>query len=158
MDLLFGVPELSEEPLAHAEYAQKLAEDGIAAFEHVRENLSAAFKRQKKYYDLVGKVKDAFPEGQLCWYYDPVKKKGRSPKLQSPWRGPVKGCGSELRHSAVCCGQLQGTFSQYPCGQAQALHWRERPCVVAASRPVLECLCGCRKGVLERPLSFLAPQ
>ena len=94
---------MSEEPLAHAEYAQKLAEDGIAAFEHVRENLSAAFKRQKKYYDLVGKVKDAFPEGQLCWYYDPVKKKGRSPKLQSPWRGPVKvvGVNSDILRCVV---------------------------------------------------------
>ena len=89
-DVIYGPREFREEPTTPAHYAECLQEGLFTVYEKVRRHLGEAFDRQKRYYDLVGRVKNEFQAGQLCWYHNPVKKKGLSPKLQSPWKGPIK--------------------------------------------------------------------
>lgn len=55
----------------------------------VREHSSQAAQRMKSYYDLHVSVSPC-KNGDLVWFYHPVRSRGRSPKLDSPWEGPYK--------------------------------------------------------------------
>ena len=55
--------------------------------ELARQSLAEAGVQQKRAYDLHTKGED-FVAGALVWVYNPVRKKGRSPKLDSHWEGP----------------------------------------------------------------------
>ena len=53
----------------------------------IREHLQAAVVRQKEQYDKRARDHE-FHRGQGVWYYNPSRKKGRTPKLDIPWEGP----------------------------------------------------------------------
>ena len=53
----------------------------------MRQNLRSATIWQKKVYD---RRRNIIPLrlGQGVWLYNPIRKKSRTPKLDSPWQGP----------------------------------------------------------------------
>ena len=52
-----------------------------------RENLQQAVKMQKSYHDRTEKHQ-SFKVGDSVWLYNPIRKKGRTPKLDKMWHGP----------------------------------------------------------------------
>ena len=58
------------------------------AYEHARENLGAGAERQKRYYDL-GTMDEQYKVGDLVWLLNESHRKGRCPKLQKKWIGPM---------------------------------------------------------------------
>ncbi|KAG0718414.1 hypothetical protein GWK47_000798 [Chionoecetes opilio] len=68
-------------------YAVALKERMEEIHHQVRGNLRIAGEAMKTRYDRHTEV-PVFQEGQQVWLYNPRRKKGQSPKLQSPWEGP----------------------------------------------------------------------
>ena len=88
LDLLGGeVP--NQQTQTSDTYALKVQNSLRNAYEEVRVHSQAAMERQKRHYDLK-KVGGLFREDDLVWLYTFRKKRGRSPKLQTFWRGPYK--------------------------------------------------------------------
>jgi hypothetical protein len=56
-------------------------------YRHVRHKAGKAMCRQKKTYDH-GKVREKLAPGQLVWFAQKNRTKGKSPKLQRKWVGP----------------------------------------------------------------------
>ena len=85
IDLVTGLPP----QLLPAEgvYASDLREDMTSAHEMARQELKKSAKRQKKQYDKRANT-SAYAPGSFVWVFNPAKKKGISPKLQSLWIGP----------------------------------------------------------------------
>lgn len=72
--------------------------------EAARQHLHAALVREKKAYDLCAKEK-TYQLGDLVCMWNSTKKKGLSPKLQAPWKGPfaISACfGPVCIRSVVC--------------------------------------------------------
>ncbi|GFX93001.1 retrovirus-related Pol polyprotein from transposon 412 [Trichonephila clavipes] len=84
-DLLFGRPP--DTPSSPEEYVQNLQ----ARFEDVhnlaRERINLRTEKMKTRYDTKA-TGHQFKEGDKVWFYNPTRRKGRSPKLQSHWDGP----------------------------------------------------------------------
>ncbi|GFS55317.1 retrovirus-related Pol polyprotein from transposon 412 [Trichonephila clavipes] len=84
-DLLFGRP--SDTPSSPEEYVQNLQ----ARFEDVhnlaRERINLRTEKMKTRYDTKA-TGHQFKEGDKVWFYNPTRRKGLSPKLQSHWDGP----------------------------------------------------------------------
>ena len=84
-DLFFGRPP--DTPSSPEEYLRDLQ----ARFEDVhnfaRERISMATERMKTRYDIKA-TNHEFQEGEKVWLWNPVRRKGLSPKLQSNWDGP----------------------------------------------------------------------
>ena len=54
-----------------------------------QEQQQRAGVRQKRNYDIKSKGRH-FQAGELVWVFNPQRKKGRCPKLDSPWVGPCR--------------------------------------------------------------------
>ncbi|GFU05306.1 retrovirus-related Pol polyprotein from transposon 412 [Trichonephila clavipes] len=84
-DLLFGRPP--DTPSSPEEYVQNLQ----ARFEDVhnlaRERINLRTEKMKIRYDTKA-TGHQFKEGDKVWFYNPTRRKGLSPKLQSHWDGP----------------------------------------------------------------------
>ncbi|GFY07046.1 retrovirus-related Pol polyprotein from transposon 412 [Trichonephila clavipes] len=84
-DLLFGRPPNT--PSSPEEYVQNLQ----ARFEDVhnlaRERINLRTEKMKTRYDTKA-TGHQFKEGDKVWFYNPTRRKGLSPKLQSHWDGP----------------------------------------------------------------------
>ncbi|GFS52646.1 retrovirus-related Pol polyprotein from transposon 412 [Trichonephila clavipes] len=84
-DLLFGLPP--DTPSSPEEYVQNLQ----ARFEDVhnlaRERINLRTEKMKTRYDTKA-TGHQFKEGDKVWFYNPTRRKGLSPKLQSHWDGP----------------------------------------------------------------------
>ncbi|GFX76589.1 retrovirus-related Pol polyprotein from transposon 412 [Trichonephila clavipes] len=84
-DLLFGRPP--DTPSSPEEYVQNLQ----ARFEDVhnlaRERIDLRTEKMKTRYDTKA-TGHQFKEGDKVWFYNPTRRKGLSPKLQSHWDGP----------------------------------------------------------------------
>ncbi|GFV91580.1 retrovirus-related Pol polyprotein from transposon 412 [Trichonephila clavipes] len=84
-DLLFGRPP--DTPSSPEEYVQNLQ----ARFEDVhnlaRERINLRTEKMKTRYDTKATAHQ-FKEGAKVWFYNPTRRKGLSPKLQSHWDGP----------------------------------------------------------------------
>ncbi|GFY20569.1 retrovirus-related Pol polyprotein from transposon 412 [Trichonephila clavipes] len=84
-DLLFGRPP--DTPSSPEEYVQNLQ----ARFEDVhnlaRERINLRTEKMKTRYDTKA-TGHQFKEGDKVWFYNPTRRKGLSPKLQSHWDGP----------------------------------------------------------------------
>ena len=52
-----------------------------------RNNLDIASRRQNRLYDQRSRA-NSCQKGEKVWLYNPQSKKGRNPKLQTPWEGP----------------------------------------------------------------------
>jgi len=85
VDLLYPQPE-GESIESRTQYAENLHEklDQVQSF--ARTHLKVASDRMKLYYDTGNENK--FSRGDLVWLYSPQRKKGISPKLMRPWKGP----------------------------------------------------------------------
>ncbi|GFW57641.1 retrovirus-related Pol polyprotein from transposon 297 [Trichonephila clavipes] len=83
-DLLFGRPPAPSSP---EEYVQNLQ----ARFEDVhnlaRERINLRTEKMKIRYDTKA-TGHQFKEGDKVWFYNPTRRKGLFPKLQSHWDGP----------------------------------------------------------------------
>jgi len=55
--------------------------------EVVRKRVDIKSSQTKTWYDQKAR-KIQFDVGQKVWFYNPRRKKGRAPKLQSSWEGP----------------------------------------------------------------------
>ncbi|GFW19896.1 hypothetical protein TNCV_3561991 [Trichonephila clavipes] len=84
-DLLFRRPP--DTPSSPEEYVQNLQ----ARFEDVhnlaRERINLRTEKMKTRYDTKA-TGHQFKEGDKVWFYNPTRRKGLSPKLQSHWDGP----------------------------------------------------------------------
>ncbi|GFV07303.1 retrovirus-related Pol polyprotein from transposon 412 [Trichonephila clavipes] len=84
-DLLFGRPP--DTPSSPEEYVQNLQ----ARFEDVhnlaRERINLRTEKMKTRCDTKA-TGHQFKEGDKVWFYNPTRRKGLSPKLQSHWDGP----------------------------------------------------------------------
>ena len=69
------------------EYVGRLQEKLADAHELARRNLYLTGVGMSKCYDRTVKEEELHP-GSMVWLYNPVRKKGFSPKLQSFWQGP----------------------------------------------------------------------
>ena len=88
IDLMFGTPEPQRDyPSDQSDYVEKLRERIERTHTFARENMRLESERQKRNYDHRAQVRQ-FNRGDPVWLYDPTRKKGRSPKLQRPWKGP----------------------------------------------------------------------
>ncbi|GFW15557.1 retrovirus-related Pol polyprotein from transposon 412 [Trichonephila clavipes] len=84
-DLLFDRPP--DTPSSPEEYVQNLQ----ARFEDVhnlaRERINLRTEKMQTRYDTKA-TGHQFKEGDKVWFYNPTRRKGFSPKLQSHWDGP----------------------------------------------------------------------
>lgn len=71
------------------DYARKLQDRLESAHEFARDQLRSAGAKQKRNYDVQTKGRH-FIAGELVWVYNPQRKKGRCPKLDSDWVGPCR--------------------------------------------------------------------
>jgi hypothetical protein len=87
IDVQGGLPPGSE-PLEEQQYIADLRERMEEAFAIARENLKAGAERQKRYYDLTADA-EKFRPGDLVWLINQSRRKGKCPKLQKKWLGPM---------------------------------------------------------------------
>ncbi|VEN40030.1 unnamed protein product [Callosobruchus maculatus] len=86
-DLMFGCKPGDD--VAGEDYVTNLRRKMDEADEEVRHNIRTASDRMKMTYD-VGSSETAYQPGDLVWLYNPQKRHGLTPKLQSSWEGPYK--------------------------------------------------------------------
>ena len=88
VDLVFGPPPESDLPReAGLNYYTQLREKLQVTHKLTRDVLAEAGARQKRAYDSRCAGMD-FAPGALVWVFNPIRKKGVSPKLCSKWTGP----------------------------------------------------------------------
>ena len=88
-ELSFGRPPDSLDAPPGPEYARRLQDRLDSAHAFARQQQEQAGLRQKRNYDVKTRGRH-FQAGELVWVYSPQRKKGRCPKLDSPWVGPCK--------------------------------------------------------------------
>ena len=87
IDVLVGQPEDSE-VAGELEYVQGLRDRLEDAYDVAREHLQTSANRQKRGYDVRAN-ENPYEPGDLVWTMNKSRKKGRSPKLQMRWLGPL---------------------------------------------------------------------
>jgi hypothetical protein len=86
-DLLFGAPPDKEQ--STTDYVADLVERQHDTHHYARPYLRVASDRMKVRYDSLANSA-GFQDGDRVWLYRPTRTRGRSPKLQSAWKGPYK--------------------------------------------------------------------
>ncbi|GFW97336.1 retrovirus-related Pol polyprotein from transposon 412 [Trichonephila clavipes] len=84
-DRLFSRPP--DAPLAPEEYIEKLQARMEKMHHLARERIGMASEKMKTRYDARATGHD-FHEGDKVWLWNPKRRKGLSPKLQTNWEGP----------------------------------------------------------------------
>jgi endoribonuclease Dicer len=87
-NLLVGRTEGHEDP-DNQEIAAELVDHLHDIPQYARQNLKLASDRMKTRYDKLANSA-GYQEGDMVWFYRPIRTKGKSPKLQSSWEGPYK--------------------------------------------------------------------
>ena len=87
IDLLLGPFMDQKQKSSQVPYIQNLREKLEVIHEVARENLEKSSERQKRVYDHRANA-HSYCVGENVFLFDPSKKKGISPKLQSRWTGP----------------------------------------------------------------------
>ena len=87
VDIMIGLPP-GPEPEDEVVYVSNLRDRLQEAYAHARENLGVGAERQKRYYDL-GTMDEQYLVGDLVWLLNESRRKGRCPKLQKKWIGPM---------------------------------------------------------------------
>lgn len=87
IDIQVGLPPESE-PQEESLYLANLRDRLEDAYAIARENLKLGAERQKRYYDLKADT-HKFRPGDLVWLLNQSRRKGRCPKLQRKWHGPM---------------------------------------------------------------------
>ena len=91
-DLVFGSPQVKnveDEQTKYPKYVIDLVKKILNINDIPRQNIEISSKSMKNSYDTKTNY-ISYKEGDLVWYYCPIKKKGLSPKFQKPWIGPCK--------------------------------------------------------------------
>ena len=84
VDVMYKLPENEEIP---DKFVADMRDRFHRIYEMVRKNIGDTQKTMSDYYNR--KVQGhPFEEGERVWYFDPRVKKGRSTKLNKPWKGP----------------------------------------------------------------------
>ena len=86
-DLLTGIPP--DAPHSVTDYANNLRNKMDDVHNHIREAAQHMSSRMKTRYDRKANIR-GFEEDSLVWLHNPVRSKGKSPKLQSKWNGPYR--------------------------------------------------------------------
>jgi len=86
IDVMMGRPQ--SEAGDELEYTRGLRERLEEAYDVAREHLKTDAVRQKRYYDLRAHEKP-YETGDLVWTMNKSRKKGRCPKWQMRWLGPL---------------------------------------------------------------------
>ena len=81
-DIAFGRPEEPKQTMPN--YVSKFEEKMATIHRTARQNIGTISEQSKARYDI------SFKEGDQVWFYNPQRKKGRSPKLQRDWEGPYR--------------------------------------------------------------------
>ncbi|GFW30040.1 retrovirus-related Pol polyprotein from transposon 412 [Trichonephila clavipes] len=84
-DLLFSQPP--DALLSPEEYVEKLQARMEEMHHLARERIGMASEKMKTRYDARATGHD-FHEGDKVWLWNPKRRKGLSPKLQTNWKGP----------------------------------------------------------------------
>ena len=87
IDIQVGLPPESE-PQEEIQYLVNLRDRLEDAYAIARENLKVGAERQKRYYDLKAET-EKFQPGDLVWLLNQSRRKGKCPKLQKKWLGPM---------------------------------------------------------------------
>ena len=87
VDVMMGHPG-SESSRDELEYVQGLRNRLEDAYDVAREHLQSSANRQKRYYDVNASEKPYEP-GDLVWTMNKTRKKGKCPKMQMRWTGPL---------------------------------------------------------------------
>ena len=89
VDLATGRPPQEEETPLATDYAQALQESMVKVHGNARRHLVISGHSMKARYD--DQAREAvFTAGDRVWLHNPRRRKGFSPKLQSPWEGPYE--------------------------------------------------------------------
>ena len=88
-ELAFGRPPDAPDCSPGPQYARRLQDRLESAHLFAQEQQQRAGVRQKINYDIKSKGRH-FQAGELVWVFNPQRKKGRCPKLDSPWVGPCR--------------------------------------------------------------------
>ncbi|KAJ8980260.1 hypothetical protein NQ317_018426 [Molorchus minor] len=83
----FGCPP--GEDIAGEDYVTTLRRRMDDIHDQVRSNIQSASDRMKETYDI-GAQNDGYQSGDLVWLYNPQRRRGLSPKLQTLWEGPYE--------------------------------------------------------------------
>ncbi|CAK1599595.1 unnamed protein product [Parnassius mnemosyne] len=86
-DLITGIPP--DAPRSITDYANDLPNKMNDIYEHVRKTVQQMSEKMKTRYDRKMNNK-AFDEGSLVWLHNPVRSKGKFPKLQAKWYRPYR--------------------------------------------------------------------
>ena len=86
-DIWLGVAERKHGEKEPPEYVHDLQKSLGEVHEMARQHLHAAQQRQKRTHDLRAQ-QHSYNVGDLIYVRDSTKRKGFSPKLQAPWKGP----------------------------------------------------------------------
>ena len=84
-DLMFGSPETYSQESQN--YSSKLENQLREMNRLVRVRRKIASDKMKTRYDISSNSV-GFQEGNQVWLFNPKRRRGRSPKLQSNWEGP----------------------------------------------------------------------
>ena len=87
IDVMFGKPDDQSGP-NELDYVQGLRDRLEDAYDVARECLKQSAVRQKRYYDVRANEKP-YNSGDLVWTMNKSRRKGRSPKMQMRWLGPL---------------------------------------------------------------------
>jgi len=87
IDLLRGNPPGERESERTIDYISRIRKKLEDLHEAVRKRIDIKSSQTKTWYDQKAR-NIQFNVGQKVWFYNPRRKKGRAPKLQSSWEGP----------------------------------------------------------------------
>ncbi|KAJ8980194.1 hypothetical protein NQ317_014161 [Molorchus minor] len=79
----------AREDVAGEDYVTTLRRRMDDIHDQVRSNIQSASDRMKETYDI-GAQNDGYQSGDLVWLYNPQRRRGLSPKLQTLWEGPYE--------------------------------------------------------------------
>ena len=90
IDLIFGEPEREKPERLHgSQYANQLRDRMHDVHTFARSRMQISSDAMKRQYDIKANMRE-FEVSEAVWLYDPVRKVGLNPKLQRPWKGPLK--------------------------------------------------------------------
>ena len=87
VDAITGTPPDKPKPVT--EYVSDLRNQLDEVHRMVRESSLKANMKMKTRYDRHANT-NGYDEGNLVWLHNPLRRKGKSPKLQARWEGPFK--------------------------------------------------------------------
>ncbi len=112
-EMMVGKPPDAPVDPPGPDYARQLQDRLESAHEFARGQLLSAGAKQKRNYDVHTRGRH-FEVGELVWVYNPQRKKGRCPKLDSDWVGPCRILGR--------IGEVVYRVQLPPRGRKVALH------------------------------------